>query len=56
MQVETYPLLNSKGYYIRKATMVIAKDGRTVKFIDKMPKGEALKQAKELFEKGLNEK
>ena len=49
MRVETYPLLASNGRYIRKATVVIAKDGRTVRFIDLVPKRLAIKQARSLL-------
>lgn len=47
-KVETYKLFASHGRYIRLATQVTLRNGRVVKFLDKMPKGQAIKQALDL--------
>lgn len=44
----TYKLYASNGRYIRQATKVTLADGRVVKFLDKMPKGQAIRQAQEV--------
>jgi hypothetical protein len=44
-KVETYALKASNGRHIRMATRVIMADGRVIKFIDKMGKAEAIRQA-----------
>jgi hypothetical protein len=46
-KVETYNLLSRDGKNIRQATKVAFPDGVVVKFIDKLPKKEAIKQALE---------
>lgn len=43
--VETYQLVAGNGRPIRKATVVTFADGEQVRFIEKLPKGEAIKQA-----------
>lgn len=43
--VSTYRLQASNGRHIRIATKVVFADGFTVRFIDRMPKGEAIRQA-----------
>ena len=43
--VKTYTLKSANGKHIRQATMVIFENGKIVKFIEKMSKKEAIKQA-----------
>ena len=52
-KVEDYSLKagSGSGRHVRKATRVIAPDGRKVDFIDKIPKGSAIKQAKAYFKR-----
>ena len=45
IRVETYNLKTRKGKHIRKATMVIFPDGKVIRFIEKMGKKEAIRQA-----------
>jgi hypothetical protein len=45
MKVTEYNLKASNGRHIRKATKVTFPDGYEVRFIERMPKGEAVKQA-----------
>ena len=45
MKVESYKLYASNGRYIRTATKVILNDGKEIKFLDKMSKKEAIKNA-----------
>lgn len=44
-RVETYNLRASNGSHIRKATKVVFSDGTEVKFIERMSKREAIRQA-----------
>lgn len=44
-KVETYNLTTSTGRHIRKATQVVYPDGRVVRFMERMSKREALRQA-----------
>lgn len=50
--VETYRMVTPSGRPIRQATRVRFPDGRVVAFMDKMPKGEAIKQAEEYLRRG----
>lgn len=43
--VETYQLVAGNGRPIRKATVVTFDDGEEVRFIEKLPKGQAIEQA-----------
>jgi hypothetical protein len=43
-EVSTYTLKTQNGRHIRQATKVTYSDGREVKFVDKLPKKEALRQ------------
>lgn len=43
--VSTYRLTASNGRHIRIATMVTLADGRVVRFMEKMSKREAIRQA-----------
>jgi hypothetical protein len=45
MKVQDYKLYASNGRYIRTATKVIFNDGKEIKFLDKMSKKEAVKNA-----------
>jgi hypothetical protein len=45
--VKLYKLATAAGRRIRKATMVLFPDGREVKFLEKLPKREAIRQAQE---------
>lgn len=45
-KVETYQLMTTNGDPIRKATRVIFTDGYQVSFTEKLPKKEAIKQAR----------
>lgn len=47
IRVETYNLKTKNGKHIRKATMVIFPDGITIRFMEKMGKREAIRQAQE---------
>lgn len=51
MQVETYALKAKNGRHIRMATKVVFPDGFEVKFMDKMPKAEAIRQAENFISK-----
>jgi hypothetical protein len=44
-KVETYNLTARNGCHIRMATKVVFADGREVKFLDRMGKAEAIRQA-----------
>ena len=48
MTVKNYKLIASNGRVIRTATMVIFPSGKVVKFIDKLSKREAIRQALEV--------
>jgi hypothetical protein len=48
----TYRLTAANGRHIRIATKVVFADGRVIRFIERMPKGEAIRQATELRAKG----
>lgn len=54
--VETYRMVTPSGRPIRQATRVRFPDGRVVSFMDKVPKGEAIKQAEELLRRGYSER
>lgn len=43
--VETYDLYANNGRYIRKATIVDFGNGIEVRFVDRLPKGQAITQA-----------
>lgn len=45
MKAETFKLVAQNGRHIRVATKVTFPDGYEVKFMERMPKGEAIKQA-----------
>jgi len=45
MKVENYNLISSNGHHIRKATKVIFDDGEEIRFIDKVSKKEAIRNA-----------
>jgi hypothetical protein len=45
MKVENYNLISTGGKHIRIATKVTFPSGRVVKFIEKLPKEEAIRQA-----------
>jgi hypothetical protein len=53
-RVETYNLVVS-GKHIRKATRVIAEDGRIVSFTELMPKAKAIHQAREVLARGMHD-
>lgn len=55
-RVELYQLYagDGSGRRVRKATKVIFPDGREIKFIERMPKREAIKQAKWQLARGSN--
>lgn len=44
-EVGTYQLVAGNGRPIRKATVVTFADGKEIRFIERLPKGEAVKQA-----------
>lgn len=46
LRVETYRLKTSDNNPIRMATRVIFPDGKTVRFLERLSKREAIKQAK----------
>lgn len=48
MKVETYDLRTADGRHIRKASRVLFEDGEVVAFTERMPKREAIKQAKQV--------
>lgn len=48
MTVETYTLTASNGRHIRKATKVVFPSGYEIKFMERMGKREALRQAARL--------
>lgn len=52
MKATEYNLKTKTGRHIRKATMVTFPDGYVVRFIEKMPKGAAIKQAAEIRARG----
>lgn len=59
-KVELYEMYAPNGRYIRKATKVTLSNGRVVKFMDRMPKGQAINQAfkielREAGERALSE-
>ena len=52
MKVTEYNLKSKNGRHIRRATKVTFPDGYEVRFIERMPKGAAIKQATELRARG----
>lgn len=48
VKVSDYPLYAGNGKKIRQATKVQFPDGETVKFLDKLPKSQAIEQAEKL--------
>jgi hypothetical protein len=53
IRVETYTMVASwTGRPIRKATQVTLEDGRVIKFMERLPKGQAIEQAKAIAAKG----
>jgi hypothetical protein len=48
MKVETYTMLAGNGRKVRKATMVTLTSGRVIRFTERMPKRDAIRQATEL--------
>ena len=44
-EVATYKMFANNGRYIRTATKVTFSDGRTVEFMERMSKREAIRQA-----------
>lgn len=51
--VQTYRLQASNGRHIRIATKVVFADGFVVRFIERMPKGAAIRQAEEVRAKAV---
>lgn len=45
MKVDLVKQYASNGRYVRMATRVTFPDGKEVRFMDRLPKGEAIKQA-----------
>ena len=43
--VETYKLYAGSGRYVRQATQVVYSDGSVIRFMEKMSKREAVRQA-----------
>jgi hypothetical protein len=44
--VASYSLRDSRGRHIRLASMVTLEDGTEVRFVERMPNGEAIRQAR----------
>jgi hypothetical protein len=51
-KVSEYRLTARNGRHIRVATMVTLADGRVIRFLDKLGKAEAVRQAENLIRKG----
>ena len=51
MKVQDYKLYASNGRYIRTATKVIFDDGSEIKFLDKLDKKQATKNAQDQIER-----
>jgi hypothetical protein len=45
-EVHTYDLQRPDGSHIRKATLVVLEDGEVIRFIDRLSKREAIRQAR----------
>jgi hypothetical protein len=50
-EIGTYRLITPKGRHIRIATKVILPDGREIRFMDKLSKKEAIRQAENLIKR-----
>lgn len=53
MVVSTYRLTTKTGKHIRIASKVTLDDGREIKFVDKMSKKDAIKNAMYQIERGI---
>jgi len=51
-KVETFRLVAANGRPIRKATKVVLADGREIRFVEKMTKGEALRNVQYQIDQG----
>lgn len=49
--IETYQLKTIDGKHIRKATLVRFEDGKVIRFMERMPRIEAKKQALQIRKK-----
>jgi hypothetical protein len=52
MKVETYDLTAPNGRHIRKATQVRLPDGRVVRFIERVPRREAIRYVQDSIRHG----
>jgi hypothetical protein len=52
MKVETYDLTAANGRHIRKATQVRLPDGRVVRFIEQVPRREAIRYVQDSIRLG----
>jgi hypothetical protein len=52
MKVETYDLTAASGHHIRKATQVRLPDGRVVRFIERVPRREAIRYVQDSIRLG----